>query len=1197
MNIINPFLIKESFSKYTDSSSFSNYQKIAKEYYKLFNKLQKRINNIQNDQLRSKVKQWFFNLSLESRIKICTVENELFSDFIFQMYLRTKHDKSIEFIPKNDLFEIYDLTKSQNIYKDFMGEAPLIEFSLDNYFQSRSDIYSSYAEKYNMMEDGLYEPDENDKKYNSNIFEFINNDIKFYSVHHKPFPDCFCFSPYFLLNEERFDSTFNFFGNINYFKKLIQPFFNLEKNIYGYFLPEWFNELNNNNSNYSVTKYIFAFIEQAILVKYILNNYFINKKPGNKNCKNDLIFSLINEENLNSIFTDRKTVINYFNMNYNDANSKKKLLDETNISNIFENIIRDNEINGKMVVYNHIRRNDNYNSSRGAMLIEPLLNVNNNYYIYNPLYDDIRLFLNTNQNERNNYVVNKIKNNIIKAIELSDNIIFTDFLLYQNAHNLWEYEYFINYKIIEYFINLFNEKNYNDLLEEEKETNTKNKKKRKKKKNQKAKDNEININNNDNNINLNNKENDENKNKINLMNIELESYKELFKDEEKILYAPYYLSVNYELKKKFKNIKDNKIKSITKKKKKQDIIEIYNYIKNDFLLKYIINKVIHLQPDNFVNFFDNTNKIEQNKLEENNYTKIKGLKLVKKNKKKEDNDDNIIINFNLNDKNDNKKNKNEINLNTDKKEIKDNIIINIDNDNTKKKNKIITNDKINEEKNIKLKKEDSNQLNEIKLSNNENKNIRSNSNHSRHKSTQKKKQKKENIFFLFDTIKTKQKNKNKSKSPSKPKQSNNIQNTLNMKILKINNIGNNELSYFEKLHNNILKNEKKVNIILQNLSVYKNYCINEIKKIINKTYEKNLINFFIDLYGSYTTGLMIEASDIDINIKLYNITKDEFNIYFTNLYQNLNSENKFEKIIPISTASVPVIKLIIDIEKFIQNDKELEKEFFKLKQQNFFKNYLFDKNELIQIRVDITFLLDFKAEYLRQNNNVNNNNEIMNKIENEQINSINKKNNEKSNVIYIKEQLDIFPEIKPILILLKRYFYVKNMNSSFEGGLSSYNLFLLILSFAKYNNFSQNKIINLGYFLIQFLEFFGNIFDFKNFCINLNSPYIYEVNSFNNYNSGKSLVILDPLTGLNASKSSYKIFEIQNMFLNAYNFFVKEKINYEKEMYNNENKDKRNNDKSQKFEGILGLNKLHKNEYSKKNNKNAINIIDKFFFS
>ena len=1212
MNIINPFLIKESFSKYTDSSSFDNYQKIAKEYYKLFEKLKKRISNIQDNQLRSKVKNWFFNLPLESRIKICTVENELFSDFIYQMYLRTEHDKSLEFFPKADLYEVYDLTKTQNIYKDFMGEAPLIEFSLDNYFNSRSDIYSSYAEKFNMMEKGLYMEDEHNKKYDSNIFEFINNDIKFYSVHHKPYPDCFCFSPYFLLNEERFDSTFNFFGNINYFKKLIKPFYDLDKNIYGYHLPDWFNDLNN-NSNYSVTKYIFSFIEQAILVKYFLNNYLLNKKQGNKNTKNDLIFSLINDDILNSIFTDRKTVINYFNMNYNDINSKKKLLDETNIANIFDNILKDNEINGKIVVYNHIRRNDNYNSSKGAMLIEPLLNVNNNYYIYNPIYDDIGLFLKTNQNERNNYVINTVKKNINKVIDLSDNITFTDFLLYQNAHNLWEYEYFINYKIIEYFINLFNEKNYNDLLKEEKETNTKKKKKRKKKKNQKnGNNNEININENkESNINnnLNNKENNENKNKINLMNIELESYKELFKDEEKILYAPYYLSVNYDLKKKFKNIKENKIKSITKKKKKQDIIEIYNYIKNDFLLKYIINKVIHLQPDNFVNFFDNkndiNNKLEQNKPEGNKYTKIKGLKLIKKNKKKEEdnNDDIITINFNLNDKNNNKNNKDEINLTKDKKEIKDNNIMNIDDNFNEKNNKTSTKDNLNkneikiiEEKNIniKLKKEDSNQLNQMKLQNNENKNIRSNSNQSRNKSTQKKKQKKENIFFLFDTIKTKQKNKNKSKSPIKPNNSNNIQNTLNMKILKINNIGNNDLSFLEKLHNNILKNEKKVNIILQYLSVYKNYCINEITKIINKTYETNLINFFIDLYGSYTTGLMIEASDIDINIKLYNITKEEFNKYFTDLYQNLNSENKFEKIIPISTASVPVIKLIIDTEKFIQNDKELEKEFIKLKQQNFYKNYIFDKNELNQIRVDITFILDFKAEYLGKNNN-----EIMNKIGNDQITLINKNNNEKSNVIYIKEQLEIFPEIKPILILLKRYFYVKNMNFSFEGGLSSYNLFLLILSFAKYNNFSQNKKINLGYFLIQFLEFFGKIFDFKNFCVNVNSPYIYEVNSFNNYNSGKSLVILDPLTGLNASKSSYKIIEIQNMFLNAYNFFEKEKLNYEKEIYNNENKDKRNNDKSQKFEGILGLTKIHKNEYSKKNNKNknVINIIDKFFCS
>ena len=1204
-NIINPFLIKESFRKYTDDSSFSNYQKIAKEYYKIYTKYEKKLNSIQPENLRSKIKTWFFNLSLESRIKICTVENELFSTIIYQMYLKTENDKSIEFFPRPDLYEIYDYNSNQNIYKDFIDDLPQFDFSLEKYFDCKSDIYSSYVEKYNMMQDNLYDIDDNDKKYNNNIFEFINNNIKFYSVHHKPYPDCFCLAPCFLLNEERFDSTFNFFGNINYFKKLIRPFFNLEKNIYGYFLPEWFNEY----TNLYITKYIFAFIEQVILVKYVLNNYFINKKPS----KNDSVISLINDENLNRIFIDRKTVINYFNINYNDTNSKKKLLNETNLEKIFDNILRNNEINNKLIYYKNFRRNYNYNSSKAAMLIQPLLDISNNNYIYNPLYDDARMFLNINQEEKTNYVINKIRNDINRIIDLSDNITFTDYLLYQNAVNLWKYEYFIYFEIIDHFISLFNEQNYKDLLEEEKETTTKKKKKRKKKKNKGGNDDEIKNNNHINNeINSNKKsleENNENKN--NFINIDLECHKELFKDEEKVLYAPYYLSVNYELKKKFNNIKDNKLKSIARKNKKQDIKEIYNYIKYEFLLKYIINKVIHLQPDNYVNFFDK-NEIKINKpIENNNSTKIKGLKLIKKNIKKPDDELGCItINFNLNDKNDNDNDNNKINLNMEKNkeesltspkkgtkennEIKNSKIIEIKEgkDILKDKDKITKeNNDINNNTNI---KENQIQLNPLKLLSKSNSNQRSNSNHSRNKSTHKKKQK--NNFFLFETVKTKQKNKNKSKSPNKPKHPNNIPNTLNIKILKINNIENNNLSFFEKLHNNILKNEKNVNIILQYLSKYKNYCINEIKKLINKAYENNVINYSLDLYGSYTTNLMIEASDIDIKIKLYNIKKDEFNIYFNNLYQLLNSEKKFEKITPIITASVPVIKLIIDIEKFIKNNGDLEQDFIKLKNQNFFKNYFFDKNELTQIRVDITFIIE---NYINNNNNNNiNNKEIMNKIENDNIN-IN--NNEKSNVIYIKEQLEIFPEIKPILILLKRYFYVKSMNSSFEGGLSSYNLFLLILSFAKYIsiNFSQskNKIINLGYFLLQFLEFFGKNFDFKNCTVNLNSPYIYEINSFNNYNSGKSLIILDPLTGLNASKSSYKIFEIQNMFLNAYNFFEKERINYEYENNKNENNDKRNNDKSQ-FEGILGLNKNKKDFYKKNNkNKNDVNIIYKFFFS
>ena len=1210
-NIINPFLLKESFSKYTDESAFANYQKIARDYYKLYSKLLKKLNNISGEQLRTKVKSWFFNLSLENRIKICTVENELFCNFIYQMFLRTQIDKSIEFYPKTELTEVGDLS-SNLIYKNFIEETSCFEYNLDSYFMTKSDKYSSYFDvnDYSMLEDGIYSKDDKDKNYNINLNEFITNDIRFYSVHHKPYPDCFCLSPCFLLNKERFDTTFVYFGNTDYFKNLIKPFYNQEKNIYGYFLPEWFNhEL----TNLSITKYIIAFTEQTIMIKYFLNNYFINK--SNKNNKNESLISLINDVDLNRFFLDRKTVINYFNINYNDTNAKKKLLNETDIDTIFDNILKNNDINNKIIFFKNFQRNSSYNNSRQATLIQPLLDINNNY-IYNSLYDDIRLFFHNNAIEQNNYVINKVKSNIIQTIELSDNIGFTDYLLYQNISGLWENDYFIKFEIISHFINLFNEQIYKDLLEEE--TTTKKKKRKKKKKKQNSTEDEININN------SNDNSNDINKSKINICeNIDLECYKELFKDdEEKILYASYYLSVNYDLKKKFKTLKDNKLKSITKKNKKQDIKEIYNYIKNELILKYIINKVIHLQPDNYVKFFDNK-EIKPNDNDEKKVTKIKGLKLLKKNKKKSDDDNEFLtINFNLNEKNISNEinlnqNKNEKLLNNELKEInkikidennkeeinQNEIIIldkNNDNDKINDNSTRVTNSDKKEETNIndKISLKDNNiNLNQIQLKFNENKKIRSNSNNSRKNSTQKKKQKKENAFFLFDTVKSKKEKSNKSKSPntSKIEQTYFEQNSLNIKILKINDT-NNSLSFYEKLHNSILKNEKKVNMILQHLSIYKNYVIEEIKQMINNTYENNYINYSIDMYGSYTTGLMIEASDIDIKIKLCCIKKEEFSDYFTSLYKKLISENKFEKIIPISTASVPVIKLIIDIEKFIKNKKDLQSEFNKFKQQNFFKNYIFDKNELIQIRVDITFIINYKTQKLNENET---NKEILNKLENDKIKVDNNINKEISNVIYIKEQLEKYPEIKPILILLKRYFYVKNMNSSFEGGLSSYNLFLLILSYSKYIGLTHSKIKNLGYYLIQFLEFFGKYLDLKSFTININSPYIYELTSFNNYNSAKSLVILDPLTGLNASKSSYKILEIQNLFLISFNFFEKERIDYENEIYQNEINDKRDHDKNQQFEGILGLKKISKNEYSKKNkkDKNSINIIDKFFFS
>ena len=1178
---INPFLIKDILNTYTNSSSFTNYQKISRDYNKLYSKIIKKLNNYSKDQIRTKVKDWFFNQSLENRIKYCTVENEFLCQIIYQMYYDTQSDKTIKFYLTQRLTDVNELYKiDHNSNKNYF-------YKLDDYFKGKSEKYSSssFANKFNIYEGNIYNEDDeenDDKLYNSNIEEFIYG-IKFFSVHHKPFPDCFCLSPYLLLQEEKFCTTFNCLGNDNYFNSLIQPYYSNEANIYGYKLPNWMSK----KHAYSITQYIIAFIEQTIMIKFILNNYILynnnNKKNNNKNnIDNTSVFSLINDDILNGIFNDRKTVIKYINIIYKEENLKKELIEDNKIEKTLKGILNNNIIMNKINNFKSFRASKNNYGYASSMLSKPLFGFKNNKF--NTVYDDIYSFLNKNLNEQNNYIIRKIKRNITEIIDRKDNIIFVDYLLFQNFKGLWEIEYFILNELIECIIKKFNEQNCNDLIED-----TPLKKKNRRKKKKKNQKNENIENNNNNIIDNNNKINNE----INLSKIELDCYNEIFKEKEKLLYIPYYFSVDLELKNKYNKIKESKLKLIEKNNKIQDINEISNYVKNEFLLKYILDKVIHLQSENYITFSDNNNIEIINKDKE--ITISNDLKPIK---------NNIVLDNTNSDLNNTTINEKEFSIdnikNNELKKFKKEYFTN----NTEKKKKANSTDKIIKINNISEK----GHINIIKSksTNKEKNNITNintfkdkNKSNVNNKNTTKKSRKSPNMFFLFDTVKNKSKKKPKSKSPNNTKTEKDKH--FEFSFIPLNHKSSTiykdyQLIFMEKLHNNILKNDKKVDNILQLLKNIKNYCIEEIKKIINKAYDDIVNNYSIDLYGSFITGLMIEASDIDIKIKIHDIKKKEFEKYFFILSNKLKEENKFETITPISTASVPVIKLVINNEKFIEGEKDLEKDFTKLKQLNSFKNYLFDKNELLQTKIDITFIFNDNNQTNETINNIQNNNKF-------NLNLIKNNNEELSSVSYIKERIKEYPEIKPILKLLKRYFYTKKMNYSFKGGLSSYNLFLLILSFAKYQkiyNLNQDKNINLnlGYFLIQFLVFFGKFFDFENYLININSPYIYELNNYIGYNSGKSLIILDPLTGVNASKSSYKINEIQKMFMNGFDFFEKERIIYENEIIKEQN-DKKDNDKDNNNEVILGLTKTHKNDYLKKNKKEKvnINIIDKFFFS
>lgn len=86
------------------------------------------------------------------------------------------------------------------------------------------------------------------------------------------------------------------------------------------------------------------------------------------------------------------------------------------------------------------------------------------------------------------------------------------------------------------------------------------------------------------------------------------------------------------------------------------------------------------------------------------------------------------------------------------------------------------------------------------------------------------------------------------------------------------------------------------------------------------------------------------------------------------------------------------------------------------------------------------------------------------------------------NVKWVKDQLKQSSEIKPLVHILKRFLQNKKLNCSFEGGISSYSLLLMVVAFSKN---SKNANDTLGIYLFKFFEFYGKIFDFTNSVIDL----------------------------------------------------------------------------------------------------------------
>ena len=258
----------------------------------------------------------------------------------------------------------------------------------------------------------------------------------------------------------------------------------------------------------------------------------------------------------------------------------------------------------------------------------------------------------------------------------------------------------------------------------------------------------------------------------------------------------------------------------------------------------------------------------------------------------------------------------------------------------------------------------------------------------------------------------------------------------NINNISLNKYSNDFLTFVYKLHNDILTYHKNVTEILENLKEIKIFSINYIEKSISGIISDH---FLVDVYGSFASDLSIESSDIDMKIRIKNSNLNnsyEFDLdeMIISIVKHFQSKNLFDSVIPIYTASVPIIKIVIDPYKIADDDNLLRLEEFR--HSELYKNYKFNKSEIEKIKIDLTFLdvieniNGIKSRITGRLNPmsiINNPLQVLTKTVN------NPNPNQMSSVEYAKNIIIVFPEIKPLIQFLKRYLQIKKMNSCFNG--------------------------------------------------------------------------------------------------------------------------------------------------------------------
>ena len=138
--------------------------------------------------------------------------------------------------------------------------------------------------------------------------------------------------------------------------------------------------------------------------------------------------------------------------------------------------------------------------------------------------------------------------------------------------------------------------------------------------------------------------------------------------------------------------------------------------------------------------------------------------------------------------------------------------------------------------------------------------------------------------------------------------------------------------------------------------------------------------------------------------------------------------------------------------------------------------------------------------------------------------------------IVTQQFIQMYPFLPKLVLLLKQFLTQKGLNEVYTGGISSYCLILLIVSFLQLHpryGGSDFSSANLGELLIEFFELYGLRFNYMKtgICVENGGSYI----SKEEVQTQDFLYIIDPTDPAeNAAKGCYGMWQVKQAFEQAY---------------------------------------------------------------